>query len=72
MADCEVLSMCAFFNDTMQEMTAIASMYKRKYCQGDNADCARHMVRNALGKQYVPADLFPNQQDRARRIIAAG
>jgi hypothetical protein len=70
MADCEVLLKCVFFNDKMAEMPAIAASMKRRLCQGDNAQCARWIVRAKLGPTGVPADLFPNQLERANRIIA--
>lgn len=72
MADCEVLSTCIFFNDKMANMPGTAAAFKKKYCQDDNSACARYKVFKSLGKQKVPADLFPNQDDRARKIIAAG
>lgn len=72
MPDCECIAACPFFNDKMANMSAIAEMMKRKYCQGDKTACARYMVRGALGRERVPIDLFPNQVDRARQVIAAG
>ncbi|MCF8069502.1 MAG: hypothetical protein K9L30_13040 [Desulfobacterales bacterium] len=73
MADeCEVLSVCLFFNDKMANMPGSAAGFKRRYCQGDNSTCARYMVLKALGKEKVPGDLFPNQEDKAKKIIAAG
>jgi len=72
MADCEVLNLCPFFNDKMANMPGTAAGFKRTYCQGDNSKCARYMVLQALGKPKVPTDLFPNQEDKARTIIAAG
>jgi hypothetical protein len=72
MAECEVLSGCVFFNDKMANMPGTSAGFKRQYCQGDNSTCARYMVLKALGKAKVPVDLFPNQEDRAREIIAAG
>jgi hypothetical protein len=30
------------------------------------------MVYKALGREMVPSDLFPNQVDRARELIAQG
>ena len=72
MAECEVLSACIFFNDKMANMPGTAAGYKRQFCRGDNAKCARHMVLQALGKPKVPTDLFPNQESRARKIIAEG
>ena len=70
MADCECLAGCIFFNDKMAERPATANVYKRRFCQEDNANCARYMVFKAIGKGSVPPDLYPNQQDRAKKIIA--
>lgn len=70
MAKCELLNGCPFFNDRMGGMPATAAIYKKNYCEGDKSACARYMVFKALGKEHVPADLFPNQVDDARRIIA--
>jgi hypothetical protein len=70
MADCQCLGGCPFFNDKMQGMDGTASLFKRKYCQGSSANCARFMIFSKLGKPAVPADLFPNQIDRARAILA--
>jgi hypothetical protein len=72
MADCECLAGCPFFNDKMASMPALAGMLKSRYCKGNSADCARHMVFKARGKPKVPPDLFPNQVDRAKAVIAAG
>ena len=72
MSDCTHLEKCPFFNDRMQSMPATADMNKRRYCRGDFRNCARFRVSQALGKEKVPGDLFPNQSDRASEIIAAG
>ena len=72
MADCECLPRCPFFNDRMKGLEAIKDMMKRRFCQGDSTDCARHMVFKALGRERVPPDLVPNQMDRAKALIAAG
>ncbi len=71
MADCDCLTGCPFFNDRMKDMEGSASLFKARYCQGDYMRCARHLVKEALGKPSVPADMYPNQQDRAREMIAA-
>ncbi|MBK5965647.1 hypothetical protein CCR95_16530 [Thiocystis minor] len=72
MADCECLSGCPFFNDKMANMPAMAASYKKRYCHNEYATCGRYMVFKALGKAKVPADMFPNQEERARTIIAGG
>jgi hypothetical protein len=69
MAECESLAKCPFFNDRMAEMPAMAAMLKKRYCLGDKSNCARWAVRRALGPEAVPADLIPNQMDRAEILI---
>ena len=72
MADCDCLPGCPFFHDRMANMPALANIMKKKYCQGDFMACARHLVKEAMGKENVPGNLFPNQQDIANGLIAAG
>jgi hypothetical protein len=67
MADCEKLNACPFFSDQLAKMPGTASLMKQTYCRGDSARCARYMV--ATKGLPVPPDLFPNQRDRALRII---
>ena len=69
MADCECLEGCPFFNDRMAERPATASLIKSSYCRGDNSQCARHMVKEALGSEAVPENLYPSQVERAQEII---
>jgi len=69
MADCTLLKGCPFFNEKMKNMPALADQYKNKYCRGDNSKCARYMVYQKLGRSAVPVDLFPNQLDRAKKIL---
>ena len=69
MPDCECLPGCPFFNGRMKDMKGMATIYKRRYCQGDNSECARYIVFSTLGKEHVPADLYPNMRDRAEQII---
>lgn len=69
MADCELLAKCLFFNDKMANKPGTADMMKKKYCQGNNAECARFVVCKALGREKVPGDLFPIQMDRARELL---
>lgn len=69
MANCECLAGCIFFNDKMSKKPGTAEIYKKKYCLGDNVDCARYMVFQKLGKANVPADLYPNQSNIAQKLI---
>jgi hypothetical protein len=70
MIDCEMLPSCPFFNETLPNMPAMAEYLKTLYCRIDFNKCARYMVRQALGKEKVPIDLFPDELERAKRLIA--
>jgi hypothetical protein len=70
MADCALLAKCIFFNDKMASVPVAADMMKKRYCLKDNTNCARFVVCSALGREQVPADLFPNHTDRAKTLIA--
>ena len=73
MPDCECIAGCPFFHGKMASvLPAMIDMMRTKYCQGSNAECARHQVFAALGKGNVPPDLIPNQQERVSAIIARG
>ncbi|MBN1968287.1 MAG: hypothetical protein JXR48_11495 [Candidatus Delongbacteria bacterium] len=69
MAECECIAGCPFFNDKMKDTEGLGAIYKKKYCLGDKTICARYMVFKKLGKQAVPANLYPNQHDKANAII---
>jgi len=70
MAECELLKGCIFFNDKMKVSDELAEMYKQRFCLGDNSKCARYTVFKKLGRENVPADLFPNMFERAKKIMA--
>ncbi|WP_455382847.1 hypothetical protein [Salinispira pacifica] len=72
MAECDCLPGCPFFHDRMQNMPALSGIMKKRYCLDDFMSCARHQVKEALGKEKVPGDLFPSQHERARTVIASG
>ena len=62
MAQCECIPTCPFFNDKMGDRPAMAEMLKNQYCKKNLADCARYIVRDKLGPDMVPADMFPGQK----------
>ena len=70
MSDCECLKGCPFFNGKMDDTKGIGAIYKKKYCLGENSECARFMVAKSLGKEKVPATMFPNMVDKAKEMLA--
>lgn len=69
MADCELMTTCAFFNDQMADMPSMSNIIKERYCKGSNVMCARHMVFRVLGRDVVPKDLYPSQVERADELL---
>lgn len=66
---CENLEGCIFYNDKMDIESGLGKMYKQRYCEGDKTQCARYIIATNIGKQKVPADLYPNMHDRAKKIL---
>jgi hypothetical protein len=69
MASCKFIETCIFFNDKMAEMPSIANLYKRRFCEAGDPSCARHRVVEALGRENVPQNLYPNDAERADALI---
>ena len=69
MAQCALIGGCPFFNDKIPVRTILSGFFKKKYCLEDYPECARYRVRQELGKENVPPDLFPNQSDEANLIL---
>lgn len=70
MPDCICIPKCPFFNDKMANRPATANLMKEKYCKGHFNECARYVIFKQLGREFVPADLFPSQSDRAKEILS--
>lgn len=49
----------------------MADVMKNRHCRTSSDACARWMVFDQLGTAAVPVDLFPNQVDRALKLIGA-
>lgn len=69
MSECERLEACTFFSERMSDMPAMSFVFRERYCRGDWKVCARHRVVERLGAEAVPPDLYPNQSDKADRLL---
>lgn len=67
--ECPSINGCPFFNDKLKDMPSMSNIYKRNYCKNEYKKCARYLVSTTIGKENVPLDLFPNQEERAKEII---
>ena len=71
MADCERVSMCSFFDNSMGEMPGTAEMYKSSYCRDKHDTCARNaLLRFLEEKKYDISDRLEKEIDRiAPRLL---
>jgi hypothetical protein len=53
----------------MEVDNALWTLFVKLFCKGDYSKCGRYMVATALGPKRVPADLFPNMDITASKII---
>lgn len=65
--ECEKLPSCPFFNGQLGDMPAVSGLLKQIYCLGDKSQCARYQVSQA--GIAVPPDLFPDDTQRAGRLL---
>lgn len=68
---CALTEGCIFFNDKMANMPSMATMYKQRYCQDSFETCARYEVFKAIGRENVPRDLYPNEEEKVAGILSA-
>ncbi len=70
MSKCEFLTECSFFSDQMAKKSNYVDIVKQNYCKTSPSGCARYLVGIKLGIDKVPSDLWPNDMETAKRLIA--
>jgi hypothetical protein len=70
MRECDALAKCIFFNDQMASRPGTAELMKNNFCRSNYETCARYMVLKALGREAVPKDLFPSEEEKAKALLA--
>lgn len=66
---CERFEGCPFYQGRMRVDQAIGAMFKKRYCETNKEGCARYLVANTLGPEFVTNQLFPNMMSQAEKII---
>jgi hypothetical protein len=72
MATCPHIESCALHSHTLVDQPTVADIYSRLYCHGRMDVCARYMALSSLGRERIPSTLYPNQLERAARLIRGG
>ncbi|MBN1671381.1 MAG: hypothetical protein JXR37_10125 [Kiritimatiellae bacterium] len=71
MKRCEFFATCRFANGGLPCDAALGAVYRKHYCEGDYPQCARYLVYSQLGRETLIPELYPNQHDQARKILAS-
>ena len=59
-----------FYNkNKMPIEKGFGAIFRKKYCESVFSVCARFLVAEALGQEYVLDSLYPNMTDVAKRLI---
>ena len=69
MSECLLLKECRFFNDIIENIPSVSESLKNEYCLGDHTTCARFLIFKAIGKEYLPDEVFPHEAQKAAKII---
>ena len=65
MADCDRISVCSFFDNSMGSMPVMAEIYKKHYCQDKYDACARNKLLSFLEeKKYDISDAVEREIER--------
>ena len=67
---CQLTENCIFFNEHMPVKSSLLDNYRKYYCGNNFHSCSRYIVKESLGIDYVPIDLFPHQQERVDEVIS--
>ncbi len=68
---CEHMEICKLFAiDAIASNEKLQERFKGTFCNDNSSKCARRLIREKLGKEFVPAVMLPNQIDWARQILS--
>lgn len=70
MGQCEFIEKCPFFLGKLAEKPGQIEELKENYCESNNLNCARYMIAQSVGKEHMPADLYPDEKIVAYQVIA--
>ena len=70
LANCSKLDKCPFHSGRLANYSpAVMQSMMRIFCKGEPDRCARLLLKNEIGEEYVPDDLTPTDLLKALEII---
>ena len=70
MGQCEIIEECPFYQGELADKGVDVDELKEKYCRNNSLNCARYMIVQSVGKEHMPADLYPHEKAVAYGVIA--
>lgn len=68
---CEHMEICKLFAiDAIASNEKLQERFKGTFCNDNSSKCARRLIREKLGTEFVPVLMLPNQMDWARQILS--
>ena len=67
---CTLIDDCPFYKERMARMPRSTEIMKEMFCKNEYAKCARYLVYRECGREHIPIDLFPNEFEKGRKIVA--
>lgn len=68
MSDCELHETCTSFYEKLAALPSTVRLMRGAYCKWNYAECARYQVYKVLGKDKIPADLYPSDAKRVSEL----
>ena len=61
---------CEFLDQpNMRELEGLSGLFRTRYCNADHNNCARYRVYRSFGSGAVPAEMRPNDQTSANKLL---
>ena len=60
------------FNNFCKNNPIISPDLAKKFCNGNYFSCARFKIRSSLGSDYLPNNLHPKDEEKAKELIHHG
>lgn len=69
MKTCPLFKDCIFIKEKLLNNENLYQIYKSRYCDDNNWQCARFQLAKAIGLHKVPVKLYPNMHQRAEKLV---
>lgn len=66
---CSLSDRCAFYQRNKGFLPEISKQLKQEYCRFDHTRCARLLIHDRVGPEWVPLQMLPYHHEWAQDIL---